>query len=123
MASKAKDSRFGLLPFEYSSEVKVLTALSLIPKEKRAAFLLRFRQKDEKAFLRLLNCNVQVRCLTFDGLSVIFPDQIISSLKVVRKVINNPRIPEHSVKNFAVCEFTPEAIFKFTRTALEKQFG
>jgi len=122
-AGNDKDSGFGLLPFDFTSEVKVLTALSLIPKDQRAAFLLKFRQKNEKAFLRLLNCNVQLRCLTLDGLSVIFPNEIISSLKVARKVVNNPRIPDHSIKTFAVCEFTEEAIFRFTRTALEKQFG
>lgn len=120
MAGVFEDSDLELETFEFTDENKVLTALSLLPRKLRGKFLQKMKCLNDKAFLTYVNSRVLVRSLVLDNLDLILPDRILSSLRVERKVINNPRLQSYSTKTFAVCAFTAEAIFTFVKQEYDK---
>ena len=120
MASVFQDSDLDLETFDFANETKVLTALSLLPKKLKGKFLQKMKVLCNRAFLHYVNAHVSVRSLVLHDLQLIAPDHILSSLDVLRRVINNPRMSPTSSKTFGICEFKTEAIFNFVKQEYDK---
>lgn len=123
MACLKENYKLDLDSFDFTNERKVMMALSLIPKELKVAFLLRMKEREEQGFLYYVDTKVYFRSLVLDRLSLFAPGNLLATLKVERKVVNNPRIAGHSTKSFAVVPFSEKDITNFVLTECQKHFG
>lgn len=120
MAAVFQDSDLDLETFEFSNETKVLTALSLLSKKLKGKFLQKMKVLSNRAFLHYVNDHVSVRSLVLHDINLIAPDRILTSLEVLRRVINNPRMSPSSSKTFGVCDFKFKAIANFVKQEYNK---
>ncbi len=123
MSRRKEESVLDLKSFDFNNETKVLTALSLLPKGQRAAFLLKLRQRNEKGFFHYVQGHMFIRTLVLEGLEVVAPGNKLSSLLVQRTVVNNASIANQSTKTIALCDFKEESIFDYVRSECGRIFG